>query len=79
MEADWRRAVEPFVGSDARRSSLEGALPGSSHRRLPAFLQWFTGTIGLRHVRHVAPTIPNYRLQSRFRDVTPAMGGDQNA
>ena len=29
-----------------------------------AVLQWFTGSIGLHHVHHLAPRIPNYRLQS---------------
>jgi omega-6 fatty acid desaturase (delta-12 desaturase) len=43
---------------------VEAALRGSSHLRLPALLQWFTGSIGLHHVHHVAPRIPNYRLQS---------------
>jgi omega-6 fatty acid desaturase (delta-12 desaturase) len=43
---------------------VEAALRGSSHLRLPAVLQWFTGSIGLHHVHHVAPRIPNYRLQS---------------
>jgi acyl-lipid omega-6 desaturase (Delta-12 desaturase) len=43
---------------------VEAALLGSSHLRLPAVLQWFTGSIGLHHVHHVAPRIPNYRLQS---------------
>ncbi len=43
---------------------LEAALQGSTHLRLPAVLQWFTGSIGLHHVHHVAPKIPNYRLQS---------------
>jgi omega-6 fatty acid desaturase (delta-12 desaturase) len=42
---------------------VEAALRGSSHLRLPAVLQWFTGSIGLHHVHHVAPKIPNYRLQ----------------
>jgi acyl-lipid omega-6 desaturase (Delta-12 desaturase) len=42
---------------------VEAALRGSSHLRLPAILQWFTGSIGLHHVHHVAPKIPNYRLQ----------------
>jgi len=42
---------------------VEAALRGSSHLRLPALLQWFTGSIGLHHVHHVAPKIPNYRLQ----------------
>jgi len=43
---------------------VDAALRGSSHLRLPALLQWFTGSIGLHHVHHVAPRIPNYRLQS---------------
>jgi len=43
---------------------LDAALRGSSHLRLPAVLQWFTGNIGLHHVHHAAPKIPNYRLQS---------------
>jgi len=42
---------------------VEAALRGSSHLRLPAVLQWFTGSVGLHHVHHVAPKIPNYRLQ----------------
>jgi omega-6 fatty acid desaturase (delta-12 desaturase) len=43
---------------------LDAALRGSTHLRLPALLQWFTGSIGLHHVHHAAPKIPNYRLQS---------------
>lgn len=39
------------------------AMKGSSHLRLPGLLQWFTGSIGLHHVHHLAPRIPNYRLQ----------------
>jgi omega-6 fatty acid desaturase (delta-12 desaturase) len=42
---------------------VDAALRGSSHLRMPAVLQWFTGSIGLHHVHHVAPKIPNYRLQ----------------
>jgi len=42
---------------------VDAALRGSSHLRLPAVLQWFTGSIGLHHVHHVAPKIPNYQLQ----------------
>jgi len=41
---------------------VEAALRGSSHLRLPAVLQWFTGSIGLHHVHHVAPRVPNYHL-----------------
>ena len=43
---------------------VDAALRGSSHLRLPRVLQWFTGSIGLHHVHHVAPKIPNFRLQS---------------
>jgi omega-6 fatty acid desaturase (delta-12 desaturase) len=42
---------------------VEAALRGSSHLRLPRVLRWFTASIGLHHVHHVAPRIPNYRLQ----------------
>jgi omega-6 fatty acid desaturase (delta-12 desaturase) len=42
---------------------LDAALHGSTHLRLPPVLQWFTGSIGLHHVHHAAPKIPNYRLQ----------------
>jgi acyl-lipid omega-6 desaturase (Delta-12 desaturase) len=39
------------------------ALRGSSHLQLSGPLRWFTGSIGLHHVHHLAPRIPNYRLQ----------------
>lgn len=48
------------------------ALHGSSHLRLPAILQWFTGSIGLHHVHHLAPRIPNYRLQ-QCHDAAPLL------
>jgi omega-6 fatty acid desaturase (delta-12 desaturase) len=37
---------------------------------MPAVLQWFTGSIGLHHVHHLGPKIPNYRLQ-RAHDENP--------
>lgn len=46
------------------------AVQGSSHLRLPRVLQWFTGSIGLHHVHHLGPRIPNYRLQ-RAHDENP--------
>ena len=48
------------------------ALHGSSHLVLNPVLQWFTGSIGLHHVHHLAPRIPNYRLQ-RCHDSTPLL------
>jgi omega-6 fatty acid desaturase (delta-12 desaturase) len=47
------------------------ALEGSSYLKLPKILQWFTGNIGLHHIHHARPTIPNYNLQ-RCYDNLPA-------
>jgi omega-6 fatty acid desaturase (delta-12 desaturase) len=57
-----------------RTASLEG----STYLRLTPILQWFTGNIGLHHVHHLNPRIPNYRLQQCYDNVadlraTPAM------
>ena len=43
---------------------------GSSHLKLPKILQFFTGNIGLHHVHHLSPRIPNYNLQ-RAHDENP--------
>lgn len=51
---------------DPIRASLEG----SSYYKLPKVLQWFTGNIGLHHIHHIRPRIPNYNLQ-RCYDETP--------
>ncbi len=48
------------------------ALEGSSYVKLPKILQWFTGNIGLHHVHHVRPSIPNYNLQ-QCHNQTPAL------
>jgi omega-6 fatty acid desaturase (delta-12 desaturase) len=45
------------------------ALQGTSYLRLPKMLQWFTGSIGLHHIHHVRPNIPNYHLQQCHDDV----------
>ena len=49
---------------------MTASLRGSSHLELPAIFRWFTGNIGLHHVHHLAPRIPNYRLQ-RCHDENP--------
>lgn len=46
------------------------AIAGSSFFRLPAVLQWVTGSIGFHHVHHLGPRIPNYNLQ-RCHDENP--------
>jgi omega-6 fatty acid desaturase (delta-12 desaturase) len=42
---------------------VDASIRGSSYLKLPALLRWFTGNIGVHHVHHLAPRIPNYRLQ----------------
>ncbi|MHB9031015.1 MAG: fatty acid desaturase [Candidatus Latescibacterota bacterium] len=56
--ADW----------DPLRASVEG----SSHYQLPGVLQWISGNIGLHHIHHLRPRIPNYHLQQCFHGV-PAL------
>jgi acyl-lipid omega-6 desaturase (Delta-12 desaturase) len=52
--------------------SIESALQGSSYYRLPRPLQWLSGNIGLHHVHHLKPRIPNYNLQ-RCLDAIPEL------
>ncbi len=46
------------------RDSLKAALEGSSYYKLPKIAQWFSGNIGLHHIHHLNPAIPNYNLQA---------------
>jgi acyl-lipid omega-6 desaturase (Delta-12 desaturase) len=48
---------------------IKVALEGSSYFKLPKILQWFSGNIGLHHVHHARPTIPNYHLQQCHDDI----------
>jgi acyl-lipid omega-6 desaturase (Delta-12 desaturase) len=50
---------------DTYRASIEG----SSHYKLPRLLQWVTGNIGLHHIHHLRPRIPNYHLQRAYDEV----------
>jgi omega-6 fatty acid desaturase (delta-12 desaturase) len=51
---------------------VTAALKGCSYYKLPGLLQWFTASIGLHHVHHVLPRIPNYRLQQCY-DASPVL------
>jgi len=42
---------------------VHAAVQGSSYYKLPKVVQWCTGNIGLHHIHHVRPGIPNYNLQ----------------
>jgi omega-6 fatty acid desaturase (delta-12 desaturase) len=45
------------------------AMEGSSYYKLPRVLQWFSGNIGLHHVHHLSPKIPNYKLERCHNEV----------
>lgn len=62
----------PYWARGAEWSALEAALRGSSYFKLPKVLQWFSGNIGLHHVHHLRPRIPNYNLQ-RCLEATPEL------
>ena len=61
-----------YWARDEAWNFTKAALEGSSYYRLPKVLQWFTGNIGLHHIHHLRPRIPNYRLQECY-DQVPAM------
>jgi acyl-lipid omega-6 desaturase (Delta-12 desaturase) len=50
-------------------SYADAALRGSSYLRLPKILQFFSGNIGLHHVHHLNPRVPNYYLQRAHDEV----------
>ena len=55
---------EVYWARDEVRDSLKAAMEGSSYYKLPKVAQWFTGNIGLHHIHHLNPSIPNYNLQA---------------
>jgi acyl-lipid omega-6 desaturase (Delta-12 desaturase) len=61
-----------YWARDGAWDPTKAALEGSSYYKLPRVLQWFTGNIGLHHIHHLRPRIPNYRLQQCY-DQVPAM------
>ncbi len=58
----WRR--------DEEWDEIHAALDGSSYYKLPKLLQWFSGNIGIHHIHHLRPRIPNYKLQKAY-DAVP--------
>jgi len=45
---------------------LTASMRGASYYKLPPILQWATGNIGLHHLHHVRPRIPNYNLPRAY-------------
>lgn len=53
-------------------NQMRASLEGCSYYKLPGMLNWITGNIGLHHIHHVRPRIPNYNLQQCYNEV-PAL------
>ncbi len=51
-----------------------GAIEGTSHLILPAWLNWFTVDIAYHHIHHLSVAIPNYRLAACHREYADLMG-----
>ena len=47
------------------------AVHGSSYLKLGWVLSWFTANIGLHHVHHLNPRIPNYTLDRARHLIEP--------
>ncbi len=68
---------EVYWARDDVRDSVKAAMEGSSYYKLPKIAQWFTGNIGLHHIHHLNPSIPNYNLQAchdeiqKFQHIEP--------
>jgi omega-6 fatty acid desaturase (delta-12 desaturase) len=58
-----------YWARDGVCAPLRVALEGSSYLKLPKVLRWFTGNIGLHHIHHVRPNIPNYNLQQCYNEI----------
>ena len=48
---------------------LTSSMFGASHYKLPGWLQWLTGNIGIHHLHHLQPGIPNYRLSAALATI----------
>ncbi len=51
-------------------SHAAASMEGSSYLKLPRPLQWATGNIGFHHIHHLAPRVPNYRLEACYRSAS---------
>jgi omega-6 fatty acid desaturase (delta-12 desaturase) len=63
---------DTYWAPSGERDPVAAALQGSSYYKLPRVLQWITGSIGLHHIHHLRPRIPNYNLQA-CQDAIPAL------
>jgi omega-6 fatty acid desaturase (delta-12 desaturase) len=47
---------------------LTAAIRGSTYYKIPKVFNWLTGNIGIHHIHHLNPAIPNYNLQKALAE-----------
>ncbi|CAM3340334.1 fatty acid desaturase [Hydrogenibacillus schlegelii] len=60
---------DAYWSCDPEWEYVRAAMEGSTYLKLPRPLQWVTGNIGFHHIHHLAPGIPNYRLEKVQKEV----------
>jgi acyl-lipid omega-6 desaturase (Delta-12 desaturase) len=49
---------------------MTAALRGSTYYKVPRMFNWLTGNIGIHHIHHLNPAIPNYNLKQALAENT---------
>lgn len=62
---------DSYFDYDSEWDYVKAAVEGSSYYKLPKLLQWVTGNIGFHHVHHLAPRVPNYKLEDAHESIPP--------
>lgn len=62
---------DSYFEFDEEWDYVKAAVEGSSYYKLPKILQWVTGNIGFHHVHHLAPRVPNYKLEAAHEAIPP--------
>ena len=55
--------ADAYWTRDSRWDYRQAALRGCTLIDLPPVLRWFSADIGIHHIHHLLPKIPNYRLR----------------
>jgi len=62
---------DSYFENESEWDYVKAAVEGSSYYKLPIVLQWVTGNIGFHHVHHLAPRVPNYKLEEAHKMTPP--------
>ncbi|WP_410772191.1 fatty acid desaturase [Fontibacillus sp. BL9] len=62
---------DSYFEHNSKWDYVKAAVEGSSYYKLPKLLQWVTGNIGFHHVHHLAPRVPNYKLEDAHESIPP--------